>query len=724
MAVNLMSMTCLKKVPNWVYLRAYFSSISSAIMLDPEQNFLNSSKFEAKIRFLKNQLRPDSLIRVLDSTHDLNSSLRLFKWASLQNRFRHTADTYYRIVLKLGLAGNVNEMEGFCKEMVRERCPGTEEALVALIDLFVKNGKLSEALKVLLTLNSGNFKVSIGVYNVLMCALVKEKSDFSNVLLVYKEMVKSGTVPTTDILNYLLEALFDSDRVSAALDQYRRMKMKRCNPNCRTFEIVVSRLIGRDRVDESLLVLNEMFELNIELDPGFYNCIIPLFCRTNELEVGMKLFNMMKCSKLSPDFQVFEALVKCLCENQLLDDARDLVKEMIDGGLTPSDDVLLDVIDSICKLGKFDEATSFLKDKHIWGSDPCNALLRGHCRIGDFFAAQILFTDLLDRGLADTLSWNILMRWLSENANINTVLKFLGRMIVSSYVPDCVTYSALVVGSCRFSKYEDALALFHHVCSESWVLDSSSYAELVECLCRNSMIQDADQVFSYMSNKRCTLQLLPFNMLIKGYCTNGNIDRAIRVLYSAYPSGTCSSTETYNVIMLTLLKAENVSNLLIALSRMIVEGCSMDGETYAILIESMILLGCTKDYIFLFNLMVSEGLSPNFEALSNLLSSFAKRAQLHTILDSIDTLIHNQKTVNSEIFNLLIKGLWEEGYKTVAGKLLDIMLEKGWIPDATTHGLLMGFIGEVDKGKLEEYENIVNMQDNVSSILAEGLDGN
>lgn len=724
MAVKLLSNTCSKKVPSWVLFRACSkSSISSAVMPETEQILSNSSDFESKIRFLRSDLRPNSLIRVLDVTQDLDSSLKLFKWASFQYQFRHSADTYYRIISKLGFAGNVDDMEGFCKEMVRERCPGTEEALVALIDLFVKNGRLSEALRILVTLNYGNYKLSISTYNVLLGALVEEKKDFSDVLLVYKEMVKSHIAPSTDTLNYLLEALFDSDRVDIALDQFRRMKMKRCNPNSKTFEIVLSRLVIKDRVDESIHILNEMLDLNLELESSFYSCIMPLYCGINKLEVALRLFNMMESSKLSPDFRVYESLIKCLCENQLFDDAKDLVKEMIDVGLTPSNDVLLHVIGSLCKLKRFEKATAFLEDKLIWGSDPSNALLKGYCNVGNFFLAKNIFADMLQRGSADTMSWNIIICWLSENTkNLREVSNFLSKMIVSSYVPDCATYSALVVCNCRFAKYEDALALFHHASSESRVLDSSSYAELIRCLCQHSMIKEAYRVFNYMYNNGYTLQLQPLNMFIKGLCANGDIDQAIMALISTYHLGTCSSTETYNSIMLALLKAGKINNLLIALSRMIVEGCSMDCETYAILIESMISIGCTKDCIFLFNLMVSEGQSLNSKALNNILSCFAKSSQLHTILVSLDTLVQNQEAVDSEIFNLLIKGLWGEGYKTVVSRLLDDMLEKGWVPDTTTHGLLMGSVRDRE-GKLEESEDSINAQDNVSDILAEGLGG-
>ncbi|KAJ0015230.1 hypothetical protein Pint_21117 [Pistacia integerrima] len=64
--------------------------------------------------------------------------------------------------------------------------------------------------------------------------------------------------------------------------------------------------------------------------------------------------------------------------------------------------------------------------------------------------------------------------------------------------------------------------------------------------------------------------------------------------------------------------------------------------------------------------------------------------------------------------------MWKEGLKGEASRLLDLMLEKGWVPDATTHGLLVGsFVRKDTNGETFAYED--SMQDSVSNILAEGL---
>lgn len=41
------------------------------------------------------------------------------------------------------------------------------------------------------------------------------------------------------------------------------------------------------------------------------------------------------------------------------------------------------------------------------------------------------------------------------------------------------------------------------------------------------------------------------------------------------------------------------------------------------------------------------------------------------------------------MYSLLINGPWREGSMNKAHQLMDLMLVRGWIPDATTHGLFI-----------------------------------
>ncbi|XP_021636400.2 pentatricopeptide repeat-containing protein At1g63330 isoform X2 [Hevea brasiliensis] len=619
------------------------------------------------------------------------------------------------------MAGNVEEMDGFCQILVKDGFPGVEHALVSLIESFVRHGRLNEAICVLVNMSLGGYKPSINVYNIILGDLVKERRGFQDVVFVYKEMVKAGVVPTVDTLNYLLEVLFESKRIDSALDQYRRMGKKGCSPNSRTFEVVIKGLIVNKQVDDSIIILDEMLKNNCLPELSFYICIIPLFCRENKLEEAIRLFRMMQTANFVPSSFIYEALMHCLCKNLQLHDAVSLIEEMMESCLTPGNNVLVDVVNGFCKLGKINEAVKFLEDKHVLETSPYNALLGGCCDASKFSVAKGLLEKMFMKGIADCDSWNILIRWLCEKAEIRKAHELLGRMIMSSLVPNFATYSALVLGHCRLNKFEDALQLFLQFHAKCWVLDCISYSELIEGLCRAGKLLEATEVFRYMFASGCSLQPSFLSMLIKDVCEKGMVNEAVRLQQMAYDSVISCANATYNYILLGLSKSDKGRNLLEFLSQMLVKGCNVDAGAYCILIQSMIEQNRIKDSALFFNTMVKEGLIPDADVLHNLLLCLANHSQLYLILTTIDNLVPDSQVLDSAMYNILVTGLWKEGHRNEARRLLDLMLEKGWVPDASTHRLLIGSVSGVEsEQKMSTYENFA-IKDNVLDILVEGL---
>ncbi|KAK8589165.1 hypothetical protein V6N13_088033 [Hibiscus sabdariffa] len=711
-------------IPPWLsFPGCYFSfSYANALRLKPETSISPPSldDFEEKIGFLKKNLQPDNLIRVLDKTQDSNSAVKIFKWAALQKSFNHNADTYYHIILKLGLAGSVKEMDHFCLNLARDSCVGSGEALASLVHTFVRHSRLNEAIRVLGNMTSCGFNPSIDVFNDLLGALAG-KTDFQHVLFVYKEMVKGGIVPTVATLNCLLVVLFETNRIELGLNQFRRMRKKGCSPNVRTFEIVLKCLLLNGRVDDAMLILQEMLELRCQPDLSFYTCIIPLVCRENRLEEGMQLFRQMRAADLVPNSVICSEMVHCLCMNLHLDDATNILEEMMEIGEIPPVDSFVDVVNGFCEAERYNEAIRFLENNCDNLISPHKALLEGCCKAGNFFLGKSLLEKMSERGIADCDSWNILLRWICENAGINKAYELLGRMIIQSVVPDSGTYAALVVGSCNLNKYKDALDLFYYIRCKFWVLDSKCYSRLVEGLCNLEKIEEAVEAYYYMSKSRCPLEVTTFNLLIKAVCDVGKVDEAVKLRSLAYYSGTSCSTSTYVTIMRALHKSERAKDVLVMLSQMVIGHCEVDAEAYCILIRSMCALNRFKDCALFCKLMITEGLMPDSETIYDLFSCLTIHSQLHLVSNDICKIISRMEILDSTMFNMLINGLWKEGCQNEARNLLDSMLERGWVPDGTTHALFIGSnVNGVTCRGAPTYENSMD-EDNVGSILAEAL---
>lgn len=118
-------------------------------------------------------------------------------------------------------------------------------------------------------------------------------------------------------------------------------------------------------------------------------------------------------------------------------------------------------------------------------------------------------------------------------------------------------------------------------------------------------------------------------------------------------------------------------------------------------------------------MMVNNGLIPDADRLFDQLSFIANHSQLTMISSAIDR-ISDGEILNPAMYSILITGLLKEGKEREAHRLLDSMLEKGWVPDATTHNLLIGSDVREGRGQAMLFDNST-AEDSVSNILAEGL---
>lgn len=722
MAARLMPSTLVKKFLKGVIPNSCLPPILSGVHVDTFlENNQNCPRSKQNTQFLSDKSVLNNSVEGWDNDKNLNSEVEIFKCLAIRKGFFQTVQTYYETILKLGLDGNIEEVERTFRDLVNDGCSGVEEVIVTLVNVFVRHGRIREALWVLPHISLVGLKPSVETFNVVLAVFVEENRDIQEVLFVYKEMVKAGIVPNVDTLNFLLAALFRAEQIESAMNQFRRMSKKGCSPNSKTFEVLLNGLITKNLVDEAVLVLGIMYKIGCKLDLSFYTCAISLFCRKDRIDVGSWLFRMMKASDIVPVTLIYSTLIQSLCKNLSLDEALFLLEEMVEKGLMPDENVYVSIIKVFFELGKTHEAIKFVEDRCAFYTSPHNALLEGCFNAGKILLANGILGKMSKMNFDDCKSWNIVIGWLCNNARIGKAFEFLGKMIVLSFVPNEDTYAALIIGNCKSRRYEATLQLMNEVHARCWILNAGCYSELIEGLCQANRTLEAAQVFCYMSKNRYPLHPSLFHTLIKGMCDLGHVDETLVLLQLACYTGTFCKTVTYASIIHELSKSNKAEIALLVLSQMLVLGYSLNLETYCILIHSFSAMNRVKESILLFSRMVNEGLLPDSERLYDLFLCLANHSQLHMISTTIDKLITHTDLVNTATYNLLINGLWKEDRKYEACKLLDSMLEKGWVPDATTHGLLIGSLVEEKTGDRILINENSAVEDNVSSILVEGL---
>ncbi|KAG2534606.1 hypothetical protein PVAP13_9NG072124 [Panicum virgatum] len=594
----------------------------------------SSSEFDTAIRLLKNNLQPERLTRVIDSTSDSSLALRIFRWASHQRYNLRTVDTYSCMISKLTAVEYRDDMDSLLGDMVRLKVPALEQALNGLVQSLSSKNQFDEALLVIQHATSAKLKLSLSACNAMLRGLVKQGSGLRLFMLAYMEIVKSGVLPDVETLNWLIQALCESGRVDLTLIQFDRMNKKRCSPNSHTFEILIIALCSHNRADEAVDLFYKMLQLRCTPDGSFYAQVIPLFCKFSKVKDATKLHQMMKEDGLQLDVHLYGVLIRCLCENQLLDDSIMMLNEMVASGHAPRASAYVDIVDCYCTSAKFHKALIFLEENDVTESEPYNVLLRWLCTDGRLQDSVRYLEKLHNRGLVDCESWNIVITHFCNQGNIRRASELIGRMVVSAFAPDESTYSAIISCYCRLGLHIDAFAMFRRVSVNDLSLNSESFSQLVEVLCHTERIQEAIEVFKYQYKRGCSLTNKSLDMLIQGSCLSGRIREAVQLRSLAVCTGTCTFF-TYDIIIQALLHLNKEKDVLVLFAQMVMEGCLLDGYAYTSLLRSFL----TKETIFeaaiLFNRMVNQAFVPDQDTFELLVNDMALFSFLNMVAQSL-----------------------------------------------------------------------------------------
>ncbi|KAG4983326.1 hypothetical protein JHK87_028075 [Glycine soja] len=417
--------------------------------------------------------------------------------------------------------------------------------------------------------------------------------------------------------------------------------------------------------------------------PGAEEALMALvntFFAANQIELALDQFRRMENKGYNPNSKTFEILVKGLIESGRVNEAATVITAVHKENK----------VEEAVKLFKMMKDSDFVPDSFI-----CKVLVWCFCNNLRLDSAVGLINEMIESGMPPKHDVLVdMMNCSCELGKINEAIMFLEDTQVHETAP----FNTLLEGCCN--------------------ADFASYSELVSGLSDIKHSQDAIEVFHYMSMKRCSLHSLSFYKLIKCVCDSGQVNQAISLWQLAYFCGISCCIVTHTTIMRELSKSRSAEDLLAFLSQMLMVGSNINVEAYCILIQSMSKQKKVKECVLFFNMKVNEGLIPDPDRLFDQLSFITNHSQLSMISSAIDR-ISDGDILNPAMFGFLITVLLKEGKEHEARQLLDSMLEKGWLPDATTHYLLIG--SDVrERSKTMLFDNSASL-DSVSNIPAEGL---
>ncbi|MED6150072.1 hypothetical protein PIB30_068668 [Stylosanthes scabra] len=393
--------------------------------------------------------------------------------------------------------------------------------------------------------------------------------------------------------------------------------------------------------------------------------------RLNNPTLRLKFFGFTRERlKMSHTYLTYDVLLRSLCQAGLHNSASLIYDCMKFDGKLPKSKLLGFLVSSYALANRFDMSWELLSKSHSNGAPVdvlvYNSLLNILVNQKKLDVAVSLITVLmrLKRHL-ETFTFNIVMRGLCRDGEINEAFKFLNDMISYGCQPDIVTYNTLIHGLCINNELDRARDLLKEVSSKT---------------------DFAPDVVSYTT-------------ILSGYCKLDKITEGISLFDEMVESGIKPSTFTYNVLIHGFAKMGDMASALALHEKMLSHGCSPDVVTFTSLIDGYCRAGQVNHGLELWHEMNARNISANLYTFSVLTNALCKSNRLLEARGILRLLKQSEIVPRPFIYNPVIDGYCKSGNVDEANAIV-LEMEEKCKPDKLTYTILI--IGYSMKGRTRE----------------------
>ncbi|XP_059654402.1 pentatricopeptide repeat-containing protein At4g20090-like isoform X2 [Cornus florida] len=275
------------------------------------------------------------------------------------------------------------------------------------------------------------------------------------------------------------------------------------------------------------------------------------------------------------------------------------------------------------------------------------------------------------------------------------------RMIGS---PDTYSYSNILVGLCKFGRFETALEVFRDMGCASLAPTRTAINVLIGDLCLLSAKEGAIGKIRVKDARR------PYTILVPNVCSNtGAILPATEVFWATYDLGLLPSTFVIKQLLSELCRLGKMEEALKLLKVIEERKLRFVEESYTIVIQCLCERHQVEEVSHLFGRILSQGFNPKLVVYNAIICMLCKMGSMDRA-ERVFKIMNKKRCLPDNVtYTALIHAFgvarnWEAAYS-----LLVEMLGLGWFPHFHTYNLVDNLLrehGRVDlsiklEGKIE-----------------------
>ncbi|KAL4592617.1 hypothetical protein LXL04_005619 [Taraxacum kok-saghyz] len=556
-----------------------------------------------------NKLRrvtPKLVAEVLKVQTDPIISSKFFHWAGKQNGYKHDFATYNAFAYCLNRTNQFRAADQVPDLMNMQGKPPTEKQFEILIRMHSDANRGLRVYYVYEKMKKFGVKPRVFLYNRIMDTLVKTNHlDLS--MSVYNDFKDDGLVAEGITFMILIKGLCKQGRIEEALMLLNQMR-KLCKPDVFAYTAMIRILISEQNLDGCLTIWREMESDKVQTDAMAYTTLIMGLCKGNKVEKGHELFKEMKQKRYLIDRAIYGSLIEGFVNDGKVGMACDLLKDLLDSGYRPDLVIYNHLIKGLCNMKHVNKAlklfTVTIEEDLQPDFETVNPVLVLYSELKQFdefckFLEQI--QGLGFRVMDDLVKFFSIM---VENRNKTLMALELFDNIKPKGYYNVPIYNILIHALYEIQEVKRALTLFQELKESNMEPDSFTYSNAILSFSENGDIQEACTCY----NKIKEMTLLPsveaYLSLVKGLCRIGEIDSALVLVRECLGNVENAPREfKYTLRIMDICRGNDAKKVVEVVGELVEDGCRVDDVIWCAVISGMCRYGTIEEGRKVFLLM-------------------------------------------------------------------------------------------------------------------------
>ena len=384
---------------------------------------------------------------------------------------------------------------------------------------------------------------------------------------------------------------------------------------------------------------------------------------------------VVSCTGTDCHSTVFSSVVDCYSKNGLYVQALEVYRKVNDCGYVVSDYSCNGLLNVLQESNEIRLCWCFYA-----------SMLRNEVLVGQFtwsVIARILWKDgiftkigqIIDMGVYNSLMYNLIIEGYSKGGNFGASSDRLNEMLDKKLEPGFGTYSSILDGACQHGNVEMIEVMINTMEKNEYIskLPLLEYDSVIQKLSNLGKTYAAELFFKRASDAKVKLNDATYECMLRAFSKEGRVKDAIVIHDKMLESGTVAKCSSYTLFVNILCKEDPTEKISKLLKDIIGRGFCPSLSELSKYIISLCKNRRWRESEDLLNLIMEEGYVPDPLCSSFVIKHYCSTRRIDLAIGLHNKLEHSKGTLDTDAYNVFVKGLLNERRVEEALKIFDYM---------------------------------------------------